>query len=327
MVMHRLRAILVSQLLATCSLAVLTACDPCHGGWSQQPYELPAELPADATLRRAVATRGTATVTSWIVGDHGVLLRLREDEDTPTLLPGPVTTDLRGITVNDGELVVVGAGGTLQVGDLDGTSWTAIDLGTTADLFHVTTLDTGAGRSLIAVGDELMVTRDASGGDWRSVPAPGGGWGRLRGVGLDADGGLFAIGLAGALWTAPDLERPWTRVDLGITADLTAVSPPTAAAPLIGGSDGALLGRDSDGWRPIEHDFTGDVVDITANYILTTAGEVHSVDSHPVKIEKIATVSRRLHALLDDGAHGFVALGEPGKQVRITRACPSTPGR
>lgn len=326
--MLRRRAWIGLQLwLGLCGAAAIAgapACDPCHGGWSTRPYELPAALD-EATLRHATTVFSTNGVTSWLVGDHGVLVRIVDDE-IPTNLPRPISTDLRGIVVSDDQLVVVGLGGTLVVGDLEGIHWTPIALGTTADLFHVTSLQTRTGTVLVAVGDEVMYTRDTPAGAWRPVPAPEGGWGRLRGTGVDIDGSVFAIGLGGALWSAPDLAGPWTRIELGVTADLTTLAPPDAEAPLIGGSDGTLLARDSEGWRPLARTFTGDVADISSRYILTAPGEIYSHESHPLTLTKISAPGLGLYALSEAVSDGVVALGKPGRQVRVSEACGSTSG-
>jgi len=326
--MLRLRASVGLQLcLAFASAAAIAgapACDPCHGGWSTRPYELPAALD-EATLRDAISVFSADGVTSWIVGDHGVLARL-DGDDAPTNLPRPISTDLRGIAVADGQLVVVGLGGALVVGDLEGISWTPIDLGTTADLFHVTILRTRSGTVLVAVGDEVMYRRDAPTGAWRPVPAPEGGWGRLRGTQVDIDGSVFAIGLGGVLWSAPDLAGPWTRVELGITADLTTLGPSGTDAPLIGGSDGTLLGRDSEGWRPLASPFTGDVADISSRYILTAPGEIYSYELHPLTLTKVSAPGLGLYVLSEAVSDGVIALGKPGRQVHVKEACAGSGG-
>ena len=326
--MLRLRASVGLQLClafgSAAAIAGAPACDPCHGGWSTRPYELPTALD-EATLRDAISVFSADGVTSWIVGDHGVLARI-DGYDVPTNLPRPISTDLRGIVVSDDQLVVVGLGGTLVVGDLEGIHWTPIDLGTTADLFHVTSLRTRTGTVLVAVGDDVMYTRATPPGAWRPVPAPEGGWGRLRGTGVDIDGSVFAIGLGGVLWSAPDLAGPWTRIELGITADLTTLGPPGSDALLIGGSDGTLLGRDSDGWRPLVPPFTGDVADISSRYILTAPGEIYSYEFHPLTLSKVAAPGLGLYTLSEAVSDGVVALGKPGRQVRVSEACGSTSG-
>lgn len=158
------------------------------------------------------------------------------------------------------------------------------------------------------------------------MPAPGGGFGRLRGVSRDSDGSLFAVGLGGILWSAPEVSGPWTRIELGLTADLTAVSPPDALVPMIGGSDRTLLGRASDGWRPIEPTFTGDIADITHDFLLTTHGEVFSLDFHPVTLAKVAGLGLGVYALSSASHGGVFVLGRAGNQVRINGTCPNAGG-
>ena len=117
-----------------------------------------------------------------------------------------------------------------------------------------------------------------------------------------------------------------SRPELGITADLTTLGPPGSDALLIGGSDGTLLGRDSDGWRPLVPPFTGDVADISSRYLLTAPGEIYSYEFHPLTLSKVSAPGLGLYTLSEAVSDGVVALGKPGRQVRVSEACGSTSG-
>lgn len=321
MVMHRLRSSLVLQLLlGTCGAALVTgtpACDsPCDDPWSTpEPYAV-ADLPTDR------AVRGSGN--DWIVGDGGLVAII--ESAGATRLPPPVDTDLHAVVVTADVAVLVGAGGTILTGTVDGSEFLRATLASTADLWHVADIERGDGNILVAVGDDVMFIRDALDGTWTSVTPPEGGWGRLRAVGQGGDEGLIAVGLGGVVWSAVQPAGPWQRLDLGTTADLTTIGD--AYLPLIGGSDSTLLTYAPDrGWSTLAHDFAGDVVDLDLGYILTSTGDIYEYDYEGLHSKPIATVGPGLKVLMLIGyGEQLLVFGDPGRAVSLDNACPPIGG-
>lgn len=322
MVMHRLRSSLVLQLLLGTGGAALVsgtpACDsPCDDPWSTpEPYAV-ADLPTDR------AVRGSGN--NWIVGDGGLVAII--ESAGATVLPPPVATDLHAVVVTTEVAILVGAGGTILTGTLDGSEFLRATLPSTADLWHVADIQRNAGNSVIAVGDDVMFIREALDGTWTAVTPPEGGWGRLRAVGQSGDEGLIAVGLGGVVWSAVQPAGPWRRLDLGTTADLTSFDS-DAYQPLIGGSHSTLLTYAPDsGWSPLAHDFAGDVVDLAYGYILTSTGGIHEYDYYGLHSKPIATVGPGLNVLTVVGyAEQLLVFGDPGRAVSLDNACPPIGG-
>ena len=84
-----------------------------------------------------------------------------------------------------------------------------------------TLIDTGPIVALLSAGDELVLVRVAD-GTWLEPPAPADGWGQLRGVAATSDR-IYAVGLAGAFWSASDPSGEWTAMAGGIADDLLDV--------------------------------------------------------------------------------------------------------
>lgn len=326
MSMHRLRSSLVLQLLlGTCGAALVTgtqACDsPCVDAWSSRtPYAVD-DLPDGSPVRASASEPDRYNY--WIVGDNGLVAIV--DSVGATVLPRPVTTHLHALVLTTQFVVLVGAGGTLVTGLLDGSEFITSDLGTTADLWHVADVTPYSNPTLIAVGDGLMFLRDPLAGTWTAISPAEGEWGQLRAVGTDGDGGLIAVGLGGVAWTTSHPAGPWQRLDLNTTADLTTLD---TAAGLIGGSQSTLLAYKSGfGWYPLAHEFTGDVVDIKPGTILTSDGELFSYDYDGLARTPSGTVDPGLRVLVPLGYdEELLVLGEPGRAVRLENACPSYAG-
>ncbi len=323
MMMGRLRSSLVLQLLlGTCGAALVTgapACDsPCADQWSlRQPYAV-GDL-SDVSRVRGGGSDSERS-THWIVGDNGLVALV--DEFGATRLARSVAADLHAVALTDQLAVIVGAGGTLVTGLLDGTEFVVSDLGTTADLWHVANVAPYGGHTLLAVGDGVMFMRDPLTGTWNPVTPPADGWGPLRAVGGFAGEGVITVGLGGVAWVADRPAGPWRRLDLDTTADLTTLDAFAYPEPLIGGTQSTLLAYKHDfGWYPLAHDFAGDIVTINRDVILTSDGELYSYDYDGLARTRSGVVDPGLRVLVRVAEQMLLVLGEPGRAVRLENTC------
>lgn len=274
-------------LLATASLATLTACRDCDVGWHElktASLEIDAELEAvvgpgvrfDGDENRqyenlAVGTNGT--VVAWGSEFHYDVTELFVE----VFEIG--AADLHAVVVREGSWWVVGDDGMMAVSADNGRKWAIVNLGITADLRAI--VDTGLG--LVAVGEDVIVVQAAD-GTWTSAPAPVGGWGSLRGAYHEGTR-VYAVGLAGVIWSATDPSGVWEAQDVGVDADLFAIgklySSSHGEPDLIAvvGADGTFLThRPGSGWTTMDIGTHEDLVGYSDGATLGAEGTVFEVD-------------------------------------------------
>jgi hypothetical protein len=159
----------------------------------------------------------------------------------------------------DRRWVVVGDGGFAAVTNNSGETWTTLDLGTSADLHAVFTVD----DSVVVVGDNVVRVLQAD-DTWLEPANPQVGWGQLR-AGTSpsraaGDRRTYVVGLGGAISSTTDPSAVWVAEDSGAGVDLFAVGPLGQAVAAVG-ANGTFLVREAGEWSPIETERTTDFVD------------------------------------------------------------------
>jgi len=146
----------------------------------------------------AVAWNGVRFV---FVGDGGTILNMRDTDKVPSTLVSGTAEKLLSVAVADnGRIVIVGANGTILIGD--GTNWQPRVSNTAATLQAVT----AAGNQFVAVGANGRIVYSSSGNTWSvaqsrtAIPLSG----------VAASGTLFvAVGSSGTIVYSPDATL-WT---------------------------------------------------------------------------------------------------------------------
>ena len=118
---------------------------------------------------------GNPSPSSWLVGDHGEMLRLTSDEGEVSTYPLEVVTDLTGIAcMGEATAWVAGERGTVLVSHDAGEDWDAIDIGSTADLRSIAVSEDIPGLETvwIAGDDGAAMVSDDGGRSWSPVPGP-----------------------------------------------------------------------------------------------------------------------------------------------------------
>src|SRR5690349_6751101 len=154
--------------------------------------------------------------------------------------------------------------------------WSIIDLGIDAN-FHAIASHVD---KLVIVGDEIVVTQDA-GGNWVEIPAPNSGWGQLRG--LYGDGTeIWAVGLAGVVWSCTDPLGEWTAESIGVDVDLFGVcgySGETQQVMIVGAQGTVVLSDPGANWTAIETNTSVDFLDCSESTLLAADGAVTELRS------------------------------------------------
>lgn len=260
--------------------------------------------------------------SSLIVGDDGLVLWSADGMDFHA--SRPAAADLFGVTFAPSSRVfVAGAGGTLLRGRFGSDEWLKIPLGTTADLWAVEWVSVGGSSGspsveyVIAVGDEVVAVRDPVDERWDLVPAPEGGWGKLRAV----VGGrqLHVAGLGGVLWSADSISGPWTRAE-GLTgADLLDGGIGWAGEAVLVGSDGTMLEATASGaWTRHKVAGAGDLIGFAGWDVLAADGRVYDIIL-PDEPEEYAWSLPGGRAIA--GGSDIVVVGEGGLASRVPMFC------
>ncbi len=298
----RLRVVL-QLLLATCATSVLgsSACDPpCPDPYGEpEPYP----LGIDFEVRGAASDDQGFT---YLVGAGGLLFELSGSRRHKI-----ADVDLRAVAVNRELIMAIGAASTLVVGTRNGESWERVELGTTAELRHISTMHWSTVPTTIIVGDGVMFWYDSKHATWVEIAPPEGGWGDLRATGYDSEKHLIAVGRGGVVWTAPAPAGPWTREDAGTDADLLTLSPPQGDLNFIGGASGTLLARSINGaWQPVALDNDTDIIDLSSGHLLTADGRIFAIeDTDGFDPRVAAELGPGPRVLIQAGSSDIIALG------------------
>lgn len=203
----------------------------CNSGWE---YDLRASSVMTAEAVDLVAVAGTSAKFSVALTADG---RLLAPLDSAVFEPveQPASGTLRALTMGAAECpeaqpcadpvaVAVGDGGAaLRSGD-GGKTWTAIEVGTAADLraaLMATVRLPGEVRQFVGVivGDGVLLRSDDAGATWVPVAlAP-----ELSGSFRAVEAGwtrIVAVGDGGLAIASTDAGATWTKLDSGTTADL-----------------------------------------------------------------------------------------------------------
>jgi hypothetical protein len=255
--------------LASIVLLGLTSTACADYGWKSETFDL--GVAADL---RAVTSLGGSHLAA---GESGTVVVLRDDG-------GVVVRDIGDRDLNAVSYgMVVGDGGFAATSDDDGLTWTALDLGVSADLHAIVDL----GDYFAILGDDVVLLRQDD-GTWTPLEPPEGEWGRLR-AGKDDGYFQYLVGLEGIVWT--NVEDPalasWGRESVGTTADLFAIGdgPETpdgeSDTVVIAGSNGTLLThtRWTWDWHRLETDTTADFIGYSSGILLTAEGEIMELEA------------------------------------------------
>jgi hypothetical protein len=314
---------LLSTACAGVALGTMTGCPfifpgcGTENGWQEQR---PISLGVDVDLEAVVPlyeNEGDRYWTSLAVGAGGTVVAwgetITDDTNEPFVDSFVVGgSALRGAAVSGAGWWVVGDGGMLAVTETRGQMWSTIDLGTTAN-FHAIANHVD---KLVVVGDEVVFTQDPN-GNWVEVPAPSGSWGQLRAVYSDGTR-IYAVGLAGVVWSSADPLGEWIAEDVGVDVDLFGVSTHYAGTMqiLIAGAQGTVvLGDSSAGWTMLETNSTVDFIDCSGSTLLAADGVVSELD-YEGELLPVGTFSgaRALHF---EDYNYLVTVGEAGSAVRV----------
>jgi hypothetical protein len=312
---------LLSTACAGVALGTLTGCPfifGCGGetGWqAQEPISLGVDVDLEAVVRLS-ESEGDRYWSNLAVGAGGTVVAWGEtlgDVVEPFVERFVVGgSALRGAAVSVDGWWVVGDGGMLAFSETRGQTWSTIDLGLAAN-FHA--IGTFMDR-LVIVGDEVVVVRDPS-GNWMEVPAPTGGWGQLRGVFSD-ESRIYAVGLAGVVWSSGDLFGAWVAEDVGVDVDLFDVNQHYGESDqiLIVGAQGTVLAGGSDvGWTRIETETSVDILDCSESTWLRADGVVTELQ-YDGELVQVGTFSGA-RALRHESYGDLVTVGEAGAAVRV----------
>lgn len=232
----------------------------------------------DAARLNAVAFVGDFGESLAVVGDDGLVSINREPANGGRFTTTrPVDVDLHGITGGPGGLIfAVGKAGTVLGATHGSAAWEALPSGTTADLWAVKSIAVDTTEHLLAVGDEVILHRDPLTSQWSPLAVPEGGWGRLRAL-ASAGPRIYAVGLAGTVWSTLAPQGAWTREDIGTDVDLFAATGTFFGDDLIvAGAAGTALRRSTD-WQPVRGDFRGDLIAADGDHILASDGHVFEI--------------------------------------------------
>lgn len=248
--------------------------ETCNWNTATEPFELGIDTDLHAVVIAGydhyLAVGASGTVVSW---------GYEQVDDTPFIEVTQLgDADLHAVWSSGDSWWVVGDAGTVAVSDNAGATWKLVTLpGGTANLHAITSF---AGH-LVIVGDELVLVRIAD-GTWIEAPAPVGGWGQLRAVGSRHDR-IYAVGLAGAFWSASDPSGEWQPMADGITDDLLDMGPfGSPYAPVdelaIVGSQGTVLIVDASGWTRRDTGVSVDLIDYDQDHALASDGGLYRID-------------------------------------------------
>jgi hypothetical protein len=314
---------LLSAACATVALGTMTGCpfifSGCgdETGWQeQQTITLGVDTDLAAVVRlfegegdrywSNLAVGGGGTVVAW--GE--TITETTNEPFVDSFVVGG--SALRGVAVSDSGWWVVGDGGFVAVSQTRGQMWSTIALGTSAN-FHAIANHDG---QLVAVGDEVVVAQDQN-GNWAEVTAPVGGWGQLRAVFSDGNR-IYAVGLAGVVWSSPGPLGEWIAEDIGVDVDLFGINQHFGgtAQILIAGAQGTVvLGDSSAGWTKLEVDSTVDFIACSESALLGADGVVTEL-TYEGDIVSVGTFPGA-RALRHEAYGDLVTVGEAGAAVRV----------
>lgn len=251
------------------------------------------------------------------VGAGGIVVMWGSDFDSATI---EFTTfvdsqqvgdqNLRAVWADESAWWVVGDAGTVVVSVDRGLTWTAVDLGTTANLRGITSV----GSRLVVVGDGVVFLQGGD-GVWTEIPAPAGGWGDLRAV-HDDGSRVFTVGLAGKVWSAEDPSGEWTAEEIGTSVDLfdvgTLESYGDPSLTVVVGAAGTLLLRDTAGWTRVETKVDADLIAYDGHQVLAAGGRLYEIRDNPKRrLRHIDTLAGAL-AMASEFGLGVLAVGSEG---------------
>jgi hypothetical protein len=317
--------------------AVLGALHGCNRGpdvgW-QSPRSI--DLGADSNLHSvgahgiAVGSAGTVavgsegTVLAWTV-NWGDGFNSEPVVETSTL----TDVELRGVTdAGDRRWVVVGDGGFAAVTNNSGETWTTLDLGTSADLHAVFTVD----DSVVVVGDNVVRVLQAD-DTWLEPANPQVGWGQLRagragGPRYADDQRTYVVGLGGAISSTTDPSAVWVAEDSGVDVDLFGVGSLGRTVAAVGANGTFLVRNEAGEWSPIETERTTDFVDYLDfdpfGVVLAADGELLQCDQDDLSegFQHLDRIEGARDLVAQPLNLGLIVVGDAGLAVSIDYLWP-----
>jgi len=196
------------------------------------------ESPTDAGLAALAQLNDRELVA---VGDSGALVRI--DYQSAELLHFPDTaSSLRDVLADDGEVLVVGTGGTIAYGPLEALRLRSMPEGEGVDLWSLT----GTAGDALVVGDHALVAPIIGGRIGERIDC-GVGNVVLRSVHRDVSGVAYAVGDAGLVVRIEGELCTVERTAIEGGSNLNAVGPSPDGQILAVGDDGVALLRSADG--------------------------------------------------------------------------------
>jgi hypothetical protein len=216
--------------------------------------------------------------------------------------------DLQAAWADQSAWWVVGNAGTVAVSHDLGLTWTPVDIGTTANLRGIANV----GSRLVVVGDGGVWVQ-GSAGNWAAAPTPVGGWGELRAVHHDGSR-VYAVGLAGKIWSAADPSGEWVAEDIGTDVDLFDVGTFEVRYDdvriAVVGAAGSLRLRDASGWKRVRTGTSEDLIAFDDHGVLAANGELFEI-SKKRRLRSLETLPGA-QALSYSHGPGALAVGARG---------------
>lgn len=131
-------------------------------------WERVESVPTGLDLRGVGLGPGAAPGRFWAVGEEGVILRSTPNPTTWEAQASPTSTRLSDVVFFGNLGVAVGDGGTILYSN-GGDLWTAVESGTSENLYGVAYTGSGAGGGFVAVGEANVILWSRFGNVWIDV--------------------------------------------------------------------------------------------------------------------------------------------------------------
>ncbi|PIE19545.1 MAG: hypothetical protein CSA66_02250, partial [Proteobacteria bacterium] len=224
--------------------------------WTQQSSQTEEDL-------HAIDGRGGQDI--WAVGDRGAVRHWDGVAWHP--VDAPLDNYRAVAAATDGEVVVAGD---VRVRSYRDAGWRVEGPPSLQDIHGLAAADDGR---VLAVGSHGRVFHRAVGGAWSQVPTPRDLDTTLFAAHFDADDALVVVGAGGAVLVGDTFGL--RAVDLGTTADLTALAPTADGGLVVVGDFGTVADRGPDGaW----------VVDEIPDYRSKAHGVFAPADGGPIRV-------------------------------------------
>lgn len=292
--------------------------DGCNGGW----FTTELSIDADGTI--VALSRGLMDSTLLLL-EEGIFVRIDDfGTETSESLPG---TGLREfVELDNGDRLVVGAGGQVIRAANGSSEWAVIDAGISEDLIDIAAAGNGAWA--VAIASNRVLYSSDRGLTWTDIVAPGGNWSGLRRV-LAAGGAVWLIGDGGQAWMTGDPSNagdPWASVDLGSSADLLSGGALECTGCAMMVSADTLHIRDGGSWTTIPAPEGEEFVSAGDGYVATDAGLYRVGASPTFALSRVVSLSFSVSAIVESSWDEIRILGANGEFVGVgSQSCLGRP--